>query len=191
MPWAQWLVNNTMWQWWLNYYIWNMFHHNSKGMGLIELFETYFIYIFIYTNLSKWSWLTPREIIYRNPQENTFIKPVITNECICTKSAPECLLIFKSEISRVLVSLLIISFDSQYSSIPVNILATEWTVLIFIQRSYGFTSENEVVFLYKRHKIGGSVIWSLCVKLLYGMTCLYSSNKYLHLENTHLKIFTI
>lgn len=168
-----------------------MFHHNSKGMGLIELFETYFLYIFIYTNLSKWSWLTPREIIYRNPQENTFIKPVITNECICTKSAPECLLIFKSEISRVLVSLLIISFDSQYSSIPVNILATEWTVLIFIQRSYGFTSENEVLFLYKRHKIGGSVIWSLCVKLLYGMTCLYPFNKYLHLENTHLKMFTI
>ena len=115
-------------------------------MDLIELWDP-FLYIFIYTNLSKWNLFTPREIVYlqklyicRNPQENSFIKSVTTNECIFVLCAPECLLIFKVEISRVLVSLLVISFDSQYSFILANKLVTEWTVLILIQRSDGFSS---------------------------------------------------
>lgn len=133
MHWAQWLVNKIYVIVVTKILHIKYFQHNCKGMGLSYLRH---IFLYIYIN---WIDLHGEKLcIYSNPKGNTFIKPIITSECIFILSLHLHtywffkLRHFGGSFNNVI--------DSQYSSIIANTLVTEWTVLIFIQITDCFTS---------------------------------------------------
>lgn len=63
-------------------FIWNTLLYDTKGMSLIKLFETFFTYLHVQTYLNGIDLHQEKVSICSNPQENTFTKPEITNECI-------------------------------------------------------------------------------------------------------------